>query len=135
MTKDSVVVKSIRHASRAGFSLIELLLVVAIMGILAGVVAVGIGGNPEKARIQATRTSIAAIQTAVRMYEISTSGLPDSLEQLTVSDGETEAPLRKDQLNDSWGTPFQYKKIGKFDFEIRSAGPDKNMNTEDDLTN
>jgi len=135
MTKDSVVVKSVRYASRSAFTLVELLLVVAIIGILAGVAVVGLGGHPERARIRATQSSIAAIQTAVRMYEISNSGLPDNLEQLTVSDGQTEAPLKANQLFDSWGTAFQYKKSGKFDFEIRSAGPDKNMNTEDDITN
>jgi len=135
MTKDSVVVKSVRYASRSAFTLVELLLVVAIIGILAGVAVVGLGGHPEKARIRATQGSIAAIQTAVRIYEIANSGLPDNLEQLTVSDGQTEAPLKAGQLFDSWGTPFQYKRIGKFDFEIRSAGPDKSMNTEDDITN
>ena len=125
----------IKRSVRSGFTLVELLLVVAILGILAGIVAVNVGGHTEKTRIQATRQSIANIKTAIQMYEVTNSGLPESLEQLTVSDGTGPAPLSKDQLNDSWGTPFQYKKIDKFTFEIRSAGPDRVMGTEDDITN
>ena len=135
MNKDSVAVQGIRHASRSGFTLIELLLVVAILGILAGVVAVSVSGHGETARINATRQSISNIQTAVQMYEVANSALPDNIDQLTVGTDETPAPLNRNQLADSWGTPFQYKKINKFTFEIRSAGPDKNMGTEDDLTN
>ena len=78
------------------------------------------------------RGGIASIQTAVRMYEVANSALPDNLDQLTVG----ERPLlKKEQLFDPWGTAYQYKKVNKYDFEIRSAGPDKKFGTEDDITN
>jgi len=82
-----------------------------------------------------TRKDIDTIQTAIRIHEVKNSMLPDSLDQLTVGVGEEPPILKREYLFDRWGTPFQYKKIGKFDFEIRSAGPDKKMNTDDDLTN
>ena len=131
MTKDSVVVQGVRYASRSAFTLVELLLVVAILGVLATIVIYNTAGMGENARIQATRSSISAIRTAVNVYEITTTAFPDSLDQLTVGD---PPPLRKDQLNDAWGTPFQYKKLTRTTFEIRSAGPDRQMGTDDDIT-
>ncbi len=119
----------------AGFTLVELLLVVAILGILAGMVVVNLSGQSESARISATRASISAIGTAISVYETETSRLPDSLEQLTQSTQDRPGLLRQQDLRDSWGQPFQYRRTGRFEYEIRSAGPDMQMGTEDDITN
>lgn len=131
-TQQNIIEKS---AARAGFTLVELLLVVAILGILAGVVAVNVAGHGERSRIAATRQSISNIETAIKMYEVMNGAFPDNLDQLTVGTDEVAAPLKKENLNDSWGTAFQYKKLSRTSFEVRSAGPDKNMGTVDDLTN
>ena len=120
---------------RAGFTLVELLLVITILGILATVVMVNLKGHSERARIEATRTSITAIGTAVDTFDATKSRLPESLDELTVESADAAALLEKQTLNDAWGTPFQYKKVSKFKYEIRSAGPDAQMGTEDDLTN
>ena len=120
---------------RAGFTLVELLLVVTILGILAAVVVVNFSGQGEKARINATRTSIANIGVAISSFDATKSKLPESLDELTVEDANGAALLDKKNLNDSWGTPFQYKKTGKYKYELRSAGPDAQMNNEDDITN
>jgi len=126
---------NVRRNPRSAFTLVELLLVVAILGILAAVVMVNVQGKGDDARIQATRTSIAAIKTAVGIYDATKSRLPESLDEMCTGDDNSAALLDKANLNDSWGHPFQYKKISKFKFEIRSAGPDGQMGTEDDLTN
>jgi general secretion pathway protein G len=123
------------RGGNAGFTLVELLLVVAILGILAGVVVVNVKGHGERARIGATRTSISAISTAVDAYEVTMSRLPTSLDQLTQSTDDAPAPLRADNLNDSWGNAFSYKKKGKYEFEVRSAGADGAMGSGDDITN
>ena len=57
-------------SGKSGFTLIEVLLVVAILGILAGVAVDHFGGKTEKASIGATRASISAICTAVDLYEV-----------------------------------------------------------------
>ena len=129
--------KTLRDAARksAGFTLVELLLVVAILATLAAVVVTNFAGFGSESKVAATRTSIGSIGTAIQAYEIRNSKYPDSLDDLTVATDSHPALLKKESLNDSWGNPFQYKKTSKFEFEIRSAGEDGQMNTEDDLTN
>ncbi len=123
------------RAARAGFTLVELLLVVAILATLATVVAVKFGGLGEQSRIAATRTSINSIKTAVETYEIRMGKYPGSLDDLTVGSDSAPALLEKGSINDSWGNPFEFKKTGTYDFKIVSAGPDGQMGTEDDITN
>ncbi len=120
---------------RSGFSLIEIMLVVVIMGILATVVVVNIGGQSQQARINATRTSIDGIGKAVEMYEMQTGELPSSLSDLTRSIGNNPPLIRGGVPSDSWGTPFSYSRKGDFEYEIRSAGPDRQPGTDADITN
>ena len=87
----------------------------------------------EEAKISSTRIAISSIRTAIDVYEIKECSFPNSLDDLTVQTDTSAALLKKDSLNDSWGTPFQYKKLSNFKFEIRSAGPDMQFNTEDDI--
>ncbi|NLL83038.1 MAG: prepilin-type N-terminal cleavage/methylation domain-containing protein [Lentisphaerae bacterium] len=125
-----------QRVSRGGFTLIEMLLVVTIIGILATMAVLKIGGQTDVARRETTRGTIATISQAIQLYGLTHSGLPDSLEDLTVSANEdVEAPLEKNALFDAWGQPIQYKKLTKVKYELRSAGPDKELGTEDDLTN
>jgi len=120
---------------RSGFTLVELLLVVCILGILAAVVIPNVIGHDEEARRQATRTSITAIEQAVQIFAMRHNGkLPDSLDELTVGTDDKPGLLKEGALNDSWGTPFQYTKTGK-KFKIISGGPDGEIGSEDDITN
>lgn len=128
-TAANAVVRGVRD----GFTLIELLLVIAIIGILAGIVVPNIAGKPEEAKIAAARSSIGGIITAVNAYEVAAAKFPDSLDDLTVETDTRAALLKKDKLIDAWGTPYQYSKKSRFTFEVRSAGPDGQMNTEDDI--
>ena len=133
MTKRDL--RKLSRQASAGFTLVELLLVITILGILAAMVVPKFGGQSESARIATTRTSIANIATAVNTYEVQVGRFPDSLEDLTVETETRGALLDKGNLADAWGNPFQYKKISKFKFEVRSAGPDGQMGNEDDITN
>ena len=126
---------TVTRAARAGFTLVELLLVVAILATLATVVAVKFSGQGEQARIAATRTSISAIKTAVEAYEIRMGKYPNSIDDLTVGSDSAPALLDKGKINDSWGNPFEFRKTGTYDFKIISAGPDGQIGSDDDITN
>lgn len=121
---------------RGGFTLVELLLVITILAVLAGVAIHNLGGISEEARVTATRTSIGSIESAAKTYEIRTGKYPDSMDVLMQPMGERPALLDDKAKADAWGTPFQLRRAdGAKGIEIRSAGPDGQMNTGDDVTN
>ena len=127
--------EQVKKNRRSGFTLVELLLVVCILGILAAVVIPNVIGHDEEARRQATRTSITAIEQAVQIFAMRHNGkLPDSLDELTAGTDDAPGLLKEGALNESWGTPFQYTKTGK-KFKIVSGGPDGEVGGEDDITN
>ncbi|MBQ7667312.1 MAG: type II secretion system protein GspG [Kiritimatiellae bacterium] len=126
--------KTLSRASQGGFTLVELLLVVAILGVLATVAIMNTAGLMGDAQAKATRSSIAAIEEASRVYEIRTGKFPDSIDALTQSMGDRPPLLDDKARNDAWGNPFQVRRNGNA-VEIRSAGADGQMNTSDDITN
>jgi len=132
--KKQVMKETRKNRRNAGFTLVEMLLVMMIIGVLATVVVVNFTGLGQRTRIDATRASITSIKTAIQTFEITTGNYPKSLEELTAPIGNSPPLLDKALLNDPWGTPFQIKFSGDT-FEIRSAGPDKQMGNGDDITN
>jgi len=127
-----------KRGRRSGFTLIEVLLVVAILGILAAVVVGNFGNHGDNARIKATRSSIAAIATQIDVYQLDTGRYPTSLQNLLTSSGEPNwnGPYIRGgegALLDSWGTALNYRVEGN-SYKIVSAGKDAQMGTEDDIT-
>ncbi len=124
-----------RTLRRAGFTLVELLLVITILGILGTVVVMNFGDVGGDARKETTRQSIAAIDQAVTVYNVKVGKMPKDISDLTkgINDDE-EGLLKSNNINDAWGNPFELKVDGR-KYTIRSAGPDGQMNTEDDITN
>jgi len=126
-----------RKLNRHGFTLVEMLLVVAIIGILATVVVVNFAGKAKGAMIKATRGSIANVCLAIDTYESETGRFPPSLQSLISNDGAPNwsGPYIRGGLPvDSWGTPFIYTPKGDNDYEVRSAGPDMQPGSADDIT-
>ena len=121
---------------RAGFSLIEIMVVVIIIGLLAAIAAPRLSGHSLHAEIRQTEANIDTIMMAIGLYEIAHGKYPSALEELVVDKPNEPGPFLEDEQvpTDAWGQNFKYYMKGKR-AKVRSAGPDKIFDTEDDLIN
>lgn len=140
MNENEIKVKTAEQAAKAGFTLIEIIIAIAIVGIMAAVAVPNIRKHIANAQIQAARQLIQTADQATHTSALQKSGrVPDSqekwVEALTGGD-EPEIEGGEDALTDPWGTQLQYEKLGKGNrFKITSAGPDGEFGTDDDITN
>lgn len=131
-------VSSRRSIRRLAFTLLELLLVLAILVVIAGIVMVNIGGAQNEANVGATEAQMQGLKRNIDHYKIRINGIPETLDELR--DGPSDAskqakwsdPICEEIPVDAWGNEFQYSKNGN-KFEIRSNGTDGQSNTEDDI--
>ncbi len=133
---------------RAGFTLIEIMAVVVIMGMLMTVLAVGISGQLDKARMSTARVQISRIEQALDFYQLDNARYPTSDQGLDALVTQPTAPpqpkfytpggyIKTDQLLDPWGERFRYRIPGSQNphaFDLWSTGPDGQEGT-DDITN
>jgi len=136
--------QSLRQSNSArerGFTLVELLLVLTILGILAAIVVPKFTGRTEQARITAARTQISTFQTALSTFELDNGYFPRTLQDLVVQPRDAQSwkgpYLQGDVPMDPWQSPYVYITPGKHnkDYDLLSIGPDRREGTEDDITN
>ena len=129
--------------NQKGFTLIEILLVVIIIGILVSLAAPRLAGRSEEARKQAANSDInGGIALALDLYELDNGGYPSKLEDLVTKPGNAgnwKGPyLKKGLPNDPWGSPYVYRTPGSHNsdsYDLYSVGKDKQEGTEDDIVN
>ncbi|MBW2192486.1 MAG: type II secretion system major pseudopilin GspG [Deltaproteobacteria bacterium] len=135
---------SIRKINNQGFTLIEVLVVIVILGILATFVVPKIMGRPDEARQVKAKVDIESLTTALKLYRLDTGGYPDTEQglQALVETPETGTIpknwrkggyLEKDKVpKDPWGNDFIYLSPGVHDeFDITSYGADGVAGGED----
>ena len=134
------------NSLRSGFTLIEIMMVVMIIGLLAGVAAYTLGDNLGVAKDTKIKSDIQTISTQLMVYE-SMNGFPPSSDQglkaLVQQVSSSPAPrswrqLLKEIPLDPWGLEYQYVQPGKHNaesYDVFSAGKDRVAGTEDDIGN
>jgi general secretion pathway protein G len=120
----------IQDKRQRGFTLVELLLVLVILALIAGMVLPGIIGKAESAKAKAASTSISRISMSVESFYLDTGNTPASLEELVNEPsgvtGWNGPYIRNSLLKDPWGQPYQYRVPGDHgDFDIESYGADR----------
>ena len=127
--------RTAREALRQGFTLIEILVVVAIIGMLGAVAVPAYMNYLADARISTTRALISNVDVAVKSYNMKHGKYPESLDVLTQAPDDDSDPLLEGDPVDPWGNELKYEKQSKKRPVITSAGPDGEFGTDDDISN
>lgn len=122
----------IGRAAQRGFTLLELLVVMAIIGLLAGYVGPRYFAQIGKSEVKAARAQIDALEKALDQYRLDTGHYPSQDQGLAAiikkpaNEPRWEGPyLKKELPMDPWGRPFVYKIPGeRGDFDLVSLGKD-----------
>lgn len=127
---------------KKGFTLIEIMLVVIILGVLAAMVVPKLTGRSDEARRSVAKTDIESnIPLALDLYEVDTGAYPSELNDLTSApSGVTnwKGPYLKKKPLDPWGRPYVYVYPGEHNedsYDLSSNGKDGNSGGEDDVNN
>lgn len=133
-----------RALSRA-FTLVEIMLVVAIIGILAALVIPKIAGKSEQARETAAMADIkGGVKSALDQYDVDMGFYPQSLQDLLTAPSRNAAHWHGPYFDppqlpvDPWQNPYQYAYPGKHNsagYDLWSAGPDGKSGDADDIGN
>ena len=129
-----------------GFSLLELMVVIVILGILASMIVPNLMGSTDRANMQKAVSDITTLETSLSMYKMDNYNYPSTeqgLESLVTETDIEPLPRRfpedgyvKRLPNDPWGNEYQLLNPGEHGkVDIFSMGPDGEAATDDDIGN
>ena len=132
---------------RAGFTLVELMVVIVIIGLLATVVAINVLPSQDRAMVGKARADISVLEQAIETYRLDNLTFPDDLQALVSAPAGLARPERYRQggyvrrlPEDPWGNPYQYRRPsahgGQFDvFSFGADGREGGEGNDADLGN
>src|ERR1043166_3847608 len=134
-----------RGSASSGFTLVEMLLVLVILGILGAIVYPKVSGHGVRTRRIATETQIRTFRSALTTYEMDNDRYPEgrggilSLMQKPREARNWHGPYLEGKIpKDPWGNDYLYECPGSHNresYDLWSAEPDGVSGTEDDITN
>ena len=133
-----------RKKRKAGFTLIEVLLVLVILVVLASLVGFYVRGAQKRALIDAAKTQIGQLKQCIEGYQLDVRNYPSTssgLNALITPPSDLPNPDRwkgpyldaKQVPLDPWDMPYQYQLVDADNYQISSFGPDTAEGTEDDI--
>ena len=122
-----------RSNRRSGFTLVEIMVVVIIIGILATLVIANVVGQGDKARIKTTRAMLTTVASQLDMFKLDNGRYPDSLDDLTIQpnyvkqESWPQGGYLREQPVDAWGNKLVYRRgstTAARPFDLMSLGAD-----------
>ena len=123
-----------RGPHRAGFTLVEMMVVVVIIGLLATVVAINVLPSRDQAMVTKAQADIATLEQAIETYRLDNLDFPDDLQALVAAPANLASPARYRQggyvrrlPEDPWGEPYRYRRQSAHggQFDVYSYGADR----------
>ncbi|MFM8588890.1 MAG: type II secretion system major pseudopilin GspG [Limnohabitans sp.] len=124
--------RTLRRPTR-GFTLIELMVVLAIIGVLAALIVPNVLGRADEARVTAARTDVGQLMQALKLYRLDNQRYPSNEQGLQALIARPTAepvpvnwkPYLEKLPRDPWGRPYQYLNPGlKGEVDVLSLGAD-----------
>ena len=131
VTRKKVLTRTVRKGQR-GMTLIEIMVVIAIIGIVMSAVGYGVMNYLAEAKVDAARVSIEKIASVLEMYYARHDEYPSAMTELTKKEGKKgRSALKKSDLKDPWKKKWIYSADGD-SFKLCTSGPDKKSGSGDD---
>jgi general secretion pathway protein G len=133
MTSTPTLLRRAVRGLQAGFTLIELMVVLVIIGVLAALIVPNVLDRADDARVTAARTDVSNLMQALKLYKLDNQRYPSAEQGLqalvTRPTAGVPPPNWKPYLeklpNDPWGRPYQYLNPGvKGEIDVMSFGAD-----------
>lgn len=122
-----------KRQKRQGFTLVELMVVIVIIGLLATVVAINVLPSQDRAMVGKAKADISVLEQAIETYRLDNLTFPDDLQGLVAAPSGLAQPERYRQggyvrrlPEDPWGNPYQYRRQSAHggQFDVYSLGAD-----------
>ncbi len=115
-----------------GFTLIEIMVVIVILGLLATIVGKNVIGMSDEAKVTKAQTDVGQIYETAKLFRVKNGKVP-TIEDLTTPDAKGQAYI-ENVGKDPWDNDYLIRETDRGMFEVISWGPDRSEGTEDDIS-
>jgi len=119
-----------RRTQRPGFTLMEVMVVVAILVVLAGVSSIAVFRYLDASKIKRAKVDVRTIENACKMYRLDNGNFPNSLQDL-ISGSKPYLENGEEAILDPWGRPYVYDASGRQSgpnrVDVSTTDPDNNV--------